>query len=305
MSLMSLVSASRLVSRSGWRIAALLALTGMLAACSMVRLAYNNADTAVRVMAQDYFDLWSEDSTGLRVQIARLHDWHRREELPVYADLLQAGADKLAAGLTRADIEWAAAKGRERYRALVVRAADEAAPLLAKLGPDHHAALAKKMANNNAKFAREFLGDDPLERERARIKRLVGYVEDWTGSLTSAQEARIATTVRAFPRLSELQLASRQARQQVLLALLKRNRSVAELAPALRAYFLDWELRRGSEYGRMATDWEAQLTLLLLDLDRTLTPEQRSRAVERAARFAEDFRVLADPKAQLAEREKL
>ena len=52
MSLMSLVSASRLVSRSGWRIAALLALTGMLAACSMVRLAYNNADTAVRVIVR-------------------------------------------------------------------------------------------------------------------------------------------------------------------------------------------------------------------------------------------------------------
>lgn len=277
----------------GLRIAAVILAVATLGACTMVRLAYNNADTAVRVMAQDYFDLWTEDSTELRLQIARLHEWHRREELPAYAELMQAVAGRVAAGLNKADIEWAAAKGRERYRSFVSRAAEEAAPLLAKLGPDHHAALAKKMADNNLKFAKEFLGDDPAAREKARVKRVTTYVEDWTGPLSDAQQARITSTVRAFPRLAEAQLASRQARQQELLSLLRRNRSAAELAPALRAYFLDWESRRGSDYGRMAAEWEAQLTQMLLDLDRTFTPEQRSRAVKRAAQFAEDFRVLA------------
>ena len=278
------------------RIGLLLAALSLLSACTMVRLAYNNADTAVRVMAQDYFDLWTEDSTELRLQIARLHEWHRREELPAYANLMQAASAKVAAGIGKADIEWAAAKGREHYRSFVVRAAEEAAPLLAKLGPDHHAALAKKMADNNLKFAKEFLGDDPSAREKARVKRVTTYVEDWTGPLSDAQQARITSTVRAFPRLAEAQLASRQARQQELLSLLRRNRSAAELAPALRAYFLDWESRRGSDYGRMAAEWEAQLTQMLVDLDRTFTPEQRSRAVKRAAQFAEDFRVLAAAK---------
>lgn len=281
-----------------------LALLGTLAACTFVRVAYNNADTAIRVMAQDYFDLWSEDSSELRAQIASLHEWHRREEMPLYAAIMQSAAGRVEAGLARADIEWAMAQGRERYRALVVHAADEAAPLLVKLSPDHYAALAKKMAGNNAKFAKEFLGDDPRERERARVKRLTKNIEDWTGSLTDAQQARIVAAVRAFPRLNELQLESREARQQELLAILKRNRSVAELAPALRAYFLDWELRRGTEYGRMATAWEAQLTLLLLDLDRTLTAEQRRHAVKRLAQFAEDFRFLAGSKAPPAERVK-
>jgi len=278
------------------RIGLLLAALSLLSACTMVRLAYNNADTAVRVMAQDYFDLWTEDSTELRLQIARLHEWHRREELPAYANLMQAASAKVAAGIGKADIEWAAAKGREHYRSFVVRAAEEAAPLLAKLGPDHHAALAKKMADNNLKFAKEFLGDDPSAREKARVKRVTTYVEDWTGPLSDAQQARITSTVRAFPRLAEAQLASRQARQQELLSLLRRNRSAAELAPALRAYFLDWESRRGSDYGRMAAEWEAQLTQMLVDLDRTFTPEQRIRAVKRAAQFAEDFRVLAAAK---------
>ncbi len=278
------------------RIGLLLAALSLLSACAMVRLAYNNADTVLRVMAQDYFDLWTEDNTELRLQIVRLHEWHRREELPGYANLMQAASAKVAAGIDKADIEWVAAKGREHYRSFVVRAAEEAAPLLAKLGPDHHAALAKKMADNNLKFAKEFLGDDPAAREKARVKRVTTYVEDWTGPLSDAQQARITSTVRAFPRLAEAQLASRQARQQELLSLLRRNRSAAELVPALRAYFLGWESRRGSDYGRMAAEWEAQLTQMLLDLDRTFTPEQRSRAVKRAAQFAEDFRVLAAAK---------
>jgi hypothetical protein len=278
------------------RIALALAALGLLAACTMVRVAYNNADTALRVMAQEYFDLWSEDGTELRAQIARLHEWHRREELPAYAELMQGVAGRVAAGISRADVEWATAKGREHYRTFVTRAADEAAPLLVKLGPEHYTALAKKMADNNLKFAKEFLGEDPAAREKARVRRVATYIEDWTGSLNDAQLARVTATVRAFPRLAEVQLASRQARQQELLALLKRNRSVAELTPALRNYFLDWELRRGSEYGRMAADWETQITTMLVDLDRTLTPEQRSRAVKRAVQFAEDFRVLAGTK---------
>ena len=278
-----------------------LALLGTLVACTFVRVAYNNADTAIRVMAQDYFDLWNEDNSELRAQIAQLHEWHRLEEMPLYAAIMQSAAGKVEAGLTKADIGWAMVQGRERYRALVVHAADLAAPLLIKLGPDHHAALARKMASNNAKFAKEFLGDDPRERERARVKRLTGNIEDWTGPLTDAQKVRIVTSVRAFPRMYELQLASRQARQQELLSILRRDRSVVELAPALRAYFLDWELRRGAEYRRMAADWEAQLTLLLLDLDRTLTPEQRRHAVKRLAQFAEDFRFLAGSKAPAAE----
>jgi len=265
----------------------------LLGACTMLRLAYNNVDAVVRVMAQDYFDLWSEDSTDLRVHIARLHEWHRREELPKYAALLQGAAEKFADGLTAADVVWLTGQGRERYRALVVRAADEAAPLLARLGPDHHAALAKKIAENNAKFAKEFLGDDLREREKARVKKLAGYIEDWTGPLSAAQQARVVAAVRAFPRLQELQLASRQARQQELLALLRRHRTAAELAPALRAYFTDWESRRGSEYGRMATEWEAQLTAMLVDLGGSLSTEQRSRAIKRALQFVADFRSLS------------
>ena len=134
---------------------------------------------------------------------------------------------------------------------------------------------------------------DPADRDKARIKRLVGNIEDWTGSLSDAQQAHVAAAARSFPRLLELQLDSRQARQQDLLALLKRNRTTAELAPALRTYFLGWESHRSSEYGRMAVEWERQLTLMLIDIDRTLSPEQRGRAVKRAAQFAEDFRVLS------------
>ena len=117
------------------RIGLLLAALSLLSACAMVRLAYNNADTVLRVMAQDYFDLWTEDNTELRQQIARLHEWHRREELPGYANLMQAASAKVAAGIDKADIEWVAAKGREHYRSFVVRAAEEAAPLAPSATP--------------------------------------------------------------------------------------------------------------------------------------------------------------------------
>ncbi len=268
-------------------------LLALFAACSMVRFAYDNADIALRIMAQEYFDLDNEDTQLLRVHIAHLLDWHRREELPAYAALLQGASDRLADGLTREEVEWTIAGLRLRYRALMAQAADEAAPVLAQLGPEHFAALERKLAENNARFAKQFLPDDEAKRRSARLKRLVGQFEDWTGSLSSEQEALIAAAVSATPGLLETQLDSRRQRQRELLALLGERKSAAELLPPLRAYLVEWERHRSPEYERAARQWEGVLVQLLLDLDRTLSPKQRARAVQRMLDYAEDFRVLA------------
>src|SRR5258708_39415821 len=76
----------------------LLASAGVLAlaACSASRVAYNNADTVIRFMASSYLDLDSAQSEDLKPRIARFHQWHRADELPVYAALLQSASRRAA-----------------------------------------------------------------------------------------------------------------------------------------------------------------------------------------------------------------
>ncbi len=260
---------------------------------SVVRIAYNHGDFALRMMAYEYFDLQGDQQEIFKAQFARFHEWHRREELPVYAGTFQGAADRLARGLTRKDVLWGAAAVRDGYRSLVAQAAVEGAPVIATFGPDNYAALEKKFADNNEKFAKEYLAGDQAQRDRARAKWLQERFEYFVGDLSDAQREVIVRFVQTQPQMSEVRLNDRKRRQQGFVQLLKDERSSPDLGERLRGYFLNWERERGPEHARLAREWEDRLVQVALEIDRTLTREQRQRAVQRFESLAEDCRVLA------------
>src|SRR5439155_8230947 len=84
----------------------------MLASCSATRVAYDNADTMLRFMASSYLDLDAGQSDDLTPRIARFHQWHRSNELPVYAALLRSASQRAAKGITAEDVAWGLEIGR-------------------------------------------------------------------------------------------------------------------------------------------------------------------------------------------------
>jgi hypothetical protein len=275
-----------------WILVALgaVALTG----CGAVmRVAYNHGDFALRLMANEYFDLQGEQSDVLKVQLARFHEWHRREELPQYGAIFQSGAERVARGLTREDVVWAIGAVRARYRVVVAQAAEEGAPLIAALKPDNYAALERKFAEVNAKFAKDYLAGDQAKRDRARAKWFEERFEFFMGDLTDQQVALIGRFVQAQPRMNEVRLADRKRRQQEFVALIRAYQASPDLAERLRDFFINWERDRSAEHAKFAREWEERLVQLVLDIDRTLTPDQRQRLVQRFESLAEDCRVLA------------
>jgi Family of unknown function (DUF6279) len=277
------------------RCSLLVLLVAGLAGCgAVVRVAYNNSDVALRMMADDYFDLDGAQTELFRTRFARFHDWHRREELPQYAALFGGAAGRLAQGLAAEDVTWAIAALRTRYRVLVAQAVDEAAPIAATFRPENYAALERKLAANNAKFAKTYsLASDQAKRDEARVELLEKRFASFIGKLSPEQRELLVRSVQSQPRLSEARLKDRVRRQEEFVALLKEHRDSPHLAERIREFFVHWERDRGAEYAKLAREWEERLVQLLLDMDRTLSAEQRARAVERFERYAEDFRSLA------------
>jgi hypothetical protein len=278
----------------------LAAALALLAACSATRVAYNNADSALRYMAWEYLDLESEQSGELKVRIARLHEWHRANELPAYAVLMRSAAQRVARGVEAGDVAWAIAGLRARYRRFASRAAEDAAPVLATLGTDQLAHVEKKFAERNAKYAKEFFPRDEKELERAQLKRALERFSDWTGALAPEQEARIARFVREHRRYAVLRFEDRQRWQHDAIALIRQYRRPDELGPRIAEVFTEPQRRRPEEFAREEDRWEADLAQLLVDLDRTLSPGQRAHAVERMQGYAEDFTALAAAKGEAA-----
>src|SRR5437762_1914014 len=162
-----------------------------LAACSATRVAYDNADILLRFMASSYLDLDAAQSEDLTPRIARFHQWHRSNELPVYAALLRSASQRAAKGITAEDFAWGLANVRLRYRRFAAKAAEDAAPVLATLAGTQLLALERKFAENNEKYAREFLSSDDNERRRRQQKRMLERFRDFAGELTPDQWARM------------------------------------------------------------------------------------------------------------------
>ena len=271
-----------------------LAAVAALAGCGTVmRVVYNNGDFALRVMANEYFDTNGDQEVVLKAQLARFHEWHRREELPAYSQLFQGAAERAARGLGAEDVTWAIASVRSRYRQVVAQAAEDGAPVIATFKPDNYAALDRKFAEVNAKFTKDYLAGDQAKRDRARAKWFEERVEWFVGDLTEQQVAIIHRFVQSQPRMNEVRLADRKRRQQAFVALIRQYQSSPQLAERMREFFVHWERDRGPEHARLAREWEGRLSQLVVELDRTLTAEQRAKLVGRFESLAEDSRVLA------------
>jgi hypothetical protein len=266
----------------------------LVAGCgALMQVAYDNSDFALRMMADDYFDLDGTQEEFVKKQVRHLHDWHRRQELPAYARLFAAAGERIGKRLEREDVSWAMGEVRERMRALTVQTVHEAVPLLATLDAGNLRALERKLADNDAKLLKDLPIDKPQKQDRERAKRLADRIEGFTGDLSDDQHDLVMRFVQSQPRLTQERLQAHKRRQHEFVDLLRLHRTDPDIEIRLRAYFLAWQENPESERAHERRAWEEGFAGLILDLDRSLTREQRRHAVKRFTAYAGDFRTLA------------
>lgn len=277
------------------RLLTLLLWFAALGGCSLLRLGYGQLDHIAAWKADDYFDLDHPQKEEFHKRFARLHEWHRYEQLPDYAAFLLDIKTRVDKGIGREDVNWVAVGMRARYAAIARRGADDAAALLLTITPQQIEALKRQWDKDNRKFVRDNkLDGTPQERERARVKRALTRVEDWVGNLTPEQEERVAALVTAGPSLQPLRHEDRLRRQREFLALLEQRGNAAEFSVRLRDWLVNWEKGRAPQYERLQSEtWENRVAFLIA-VDRMLTPQQRATLTWRLQNYADDFTRLAE-----------
>lgn len=266
----------------------------LLSACSAIRIGYNQADTILAWMADDYFDFDAAQKQDFNVRMDRLLKWHRQEQLPDYARFLTEIKQRGQRPLTREDAAWMVDGTKARFRAIAQRGANDAAEMLATLTPENIRALEKHFVKVNQKFAREYkLGGTDEQRKRARLERTLKQLREWAGALTHAQEDRIAALNDAIPSTDAMRQQDRQRRQKEFLALLNLRHDKAAFTPRLQAWLTDWEKGRAPEFDKAQHDAIDKRVALYLEVERMLTPQQREHALHRLQGFIEDIQALA------------
>jgi len=277
------------------RLTLLLLLVALLAGCTALRLTYRQADTLLAWRANEYFDLDPLQKQELNTRLERLLSWHRYEQLPDYAVFTSAAISRVQRGLRHDDAIWFIEGLKARYRVIVKRGSSDAAEMLATLAPEQINALQKQWDKVNRKFAKEHELTGSIEkRRRARLKKTLDRIQDWTGGLTYEQEQTIAALLDAIPLIEHLRHADRIRRQQEFLHLLTVRANPQEFRPKLQAWLLDWESGRAPAYARLSGEVYAKRIEFYLAVNQLLTPGQRQIVLHRLQDYVDDFHALAE-----------
>jgi hypothetical protein len=261
----------------------------LLAGCSAVEFAYNNADTWLRWQAGSYLDLKNAQVEEFNARLGTFLAWHRSQALPQYARLAQDAGLRLERGATLQDLVWGYDAIRQQSREGLRRAGVELGDMLDRLSSAQIEHLERRFAEDNRKYAREWLEGTPEERRGRRYKRLVHALEDWLGELSDAQRERVRQFNDSAPLNGELRDRERRRRQAELLAMLRARESARRL-PDWAAH---WDRGREPELAAASRAYVEGFLAMLADLERSLNPRQRNVAIARLREFARDFDLLA------------
>lgn len=201
------------------------------AGCSVVGLAYNRLPTVVIWRLDSLWDLDAEQRQGLGEAARRWHTWHRREQLPAVAALLQRW-QALAAGPLDADT---VCREFETVRALLRQATDRTVDDLARWLPTlTDAQLAhwrERLAEGDRQWRRDW-GESDIDRG-VRLRRIRERLEMFYGRLDDAQQRWLRERLRATDFRPDHAWLERQRRQTDWLDTARRLRGLSP--PSRRA----------------------------------------------------------------------
>jgi hypothetical protein len=274
------------------RIIGVLLVAAALGACSTVRLAYNNLPELSYWWLDGYLDFDSAQTPKVRDELAQLLEWHRRNELPRVAALLQE-AQALAPGEVSADQACRMAEQiRERLLAVAVQAEPAIADIALGLGDAQLQQLERKYAKINAEYHKEWLDRSKADVHERRYDRFLERLEDFYGRLEPAQRDLLRRQIAQSVFDPKLADAERRQRQREMLALLRGLQAARPPAAEARAAVHAHVLRIADP---PPGPWRAHQQALLEEGCRNLAAlhgvtgaGQRDKAVQRLAAYRDD-----------------
>jgi Family of unknown function (DUF6279) len=278
-------------------IAALCGVALLLSGCSALRIGYSQGPDLAYWWLDGYADFNSEQTRRVRDALAQWFAWHRKTQLPDYAQLLARAQTEVRAEITPARAcEWQADLLKRAHIAWE-QAAPAAAEWALSVTPQQLQHIERRYAKANDEFRDDYLQEDPRERAEATVKRTVDRAESLYGRLDDAQRTRVAAAMARSPFDPELWLAERKQRQQDALQLLRKlgaeGASREQAQAALRVYVEQIERSPREPYRRYSERLAEFNCAFAASLHNSTSSGQRRAAVNKLAGWEGDMRALA------------
>ena len=281
------------------RIIGLLLLGAALAGCSSIRLGYNNLPTLSYWWLDGYVDFDSAQAPRVRTALAQLLDWHRQNELPKFAALLEDAEQLAPTDITPEAVCRIGDDVRQRVLTVARQAEAPGAALALSLTEPQLAHLQRKYAKVNADFRKEWLDLSPAQQQTKRHEKLLERYEDFYGALDARQRQLLRSLTANSVFDAGRQHAEQQRRQQKALEVLQRLRAEGatprQAEAAVRSYVLEIANPPAGPWRTYQAALREEGCAQLATVHGATTATQRARAVERLRAYRRDVEALAAP----------
>jgi hypothetical protein len=281
------------------RIIVLPALVAGLAACSAIKLGYNNLDEIAYWWLDSYVDFTDDQAPRAREDLARLHWWHRNEELPRLMRMLQDMEQLAPRDITPAQACTFVTEFRRHLRTVADRAEPAAVTLATALGPEQLLHLQHKYQKNNAKYDDEWLALPPVEQREKRFKQFQERAEMIYGRLDEPQREALRRDIDPTIFDPRRILAERKRRQQDSLQMLRQvaggQVGLGDARKLVRGYLDRVQVPPVKEYRDYQETLIQEGCRHFAVLHNSTSPAQREAAVLRLRAYQRDLRELAAP----------
>jgi hypothetical protein len=271
----------------------------LLPACSAIKLGYQQLPTLSYWWLDSTVSFSSAQTPVAKEAIDKLYQWHRREELAGYGEVLQR-IGQLSTGPVQADqVCSVATEVQARMDVLMRQAVVQAAPVVLALGPRQLSHIARQFENKNEEWEKEWLQGDAQARLDRRLDKAVNRFNSFYGDLSPAQISMVRAQLAQSPWTAEWGRRDRQRRQQDLLSTLQRvaqsGMTPAQAEAQLWGVWQRWLNPTDPAQRAVLQSLSQRACENLAQLHNTTTPEQRVRVARRLRAYERDIQDLTRP----------
>jgi dihydrodipicolinate synthase/N-acetylneuraminate lyase len=269
----------------------------VLGGCSAVRLGYSAAPDLMYLWLDSYLDFDNAQARRVNAELKVLHRWHRSEELPLIADLLQEAQTLALQNPTGPRLCVMYDSVRDRSEALLQRALPTAASLAPGLKPEQLSALAKVYEKSNRKMREEWQ-DARAQGVEYRTRKSLERMEDLYGKLSAEQTQAFKEAMAQTGFDEKRYFEEVQSRQQAVLQTLERLRGADALSAqsALSDLAQRYYQSASPAYRQYHAQMTANTCVAFAKLHVQTSAEQRKHMVRILKGYENDVRALAAQK---------
>ncbi len=271
----------------------------LLQGCSAIKLGYNKVDDLAYWWLDGYADFSKTQSEKLHVSLEQLLRWHREQELPAYATLLQQAQGLASDNITPAQVcsLWDAVQTRSDV--LAAKALPGLTEVAMDLSPRQLAHIERQWAKKNATWQDDWLKGTQAQREQKRLDAMVDRYASFYGDLNPAQTKLLQQQIKQSPWTPEWGWQDRLQKQQQLMTVLRsfqtKTPAPDQAQEALKTVYQNWTSTSTGTGFEMRQRMLQQSCASVAQLHNSTVPAQRLKAAQRIKAYVSDVKDLASP----------